>query len=286
VAETGAFERDTAVRRLTSGRQSAPGGEIAFAAEVSAGWRAGRGPHGGYVAAIVLRALIEALDDAARPPRSLTVHYPRAPSPGPVQIRVLRERDGRSLSTLSARMEQDGAPVALALGAFSPAWGESGAGELAMPCVAPPDAARETPPVLRERIEQGQAPRFLQHLVVQPRIGPPPFAGADAPMEVGAWVGLREPTAGLNATVLALFSDALYSPPFVRLAAPATSPTIDLTVHFRAELAPLVGSTELCFARFRSSVLHEGFFEEDGVIWGPDGRVLALSRQLAILMPL
>src|SRR5205823_18049 len=78
VAETGAFERDTAVRRLTTGLPSAQEGEIAFAADVSPDWRAGRGPHGGYVAAIMLRALIEALDDAARAPRSLTVHYPRA----------------------------------------------------------------------------------------------------------------------------------------------------------------------------------------------------------------
>ena len=287
MAEAGAFERDTEVRRLTTAGQGAHEREIAFAADVSPDWRAGRGPHGGYVAAIVLRALIEALDDAGRAPRSLTLHYPRAPLPGAVQIYVARERDGRSLSTLSARMEQNGAPVALALGAFSPAWDQGGVADLAMPDVGPPDPARETPPALGERIEQGQAPQFLRHLVVQPRIGPPPFAGADAPMEVGAWVGLREPGTGVDATVLALFSDALYSPPFVRLAAPATSPTIDLTVHFRAELAPLAGSTtDLCFARFRSSVLHEGFFEEDGVIWGPDGRVLAQSRQLAILMGL
>jgi hypothetical protein len=185
-------------------------------------------------------------------------------------------------------MEQDGATVALALGAFSRAWGggDGDVAELVMPEVAPPDPAGDTPGVLAERIEQGLAPQFLRHLVVQPRIGPRPFAGSDGPMEVGAWVALAEPTAGLDSTVLALFSDALYSPPFVRLSEPATSPTIDLTVHFRADLGPLAGSNELCLARFRSSVLHEGFFEEDGVIWAPDGRVLAQSRQLAILMPL
>ena len=115
MADSGAFERDTAVRRLAGATAVTRDGEVVFAAEVSPAWRAGRGPHGGYVAAIVLRALIEALDDAARAPRSLTIHYPRAPTPGPVQIRVVRERHGRSLSTLSARMEQDGAPVALAL---------------------------------------------------------------------------------------------------------------------------------------------------------------------------
>jgi hypothetical protein len=32
--------------------------------------------------------------------------------------------------------------------------------------------------------------------------------------------------------------------------------------------------------------VHEGFFEEDGVIWAADGSVLAQSRQLGIVMPL
>ena len=57
-----------------------------FGAEVSPGWRAGRGPHGGYLAAMLLRALTESVDDPQRAPRSLTIHYARAPEPGPVQI--------------------------------------------------------------------------------------------------------------------------------------------------------------------------------------------------------
>ncbi len=57
-----------------------------------------------------------------RAPRSLTIHYPRAPRPGPVSIQTVLERAGRSLSTLSARMEQDGAVIALALAAFSVPW--------------------------------------------------------------------------------------------------------------------------------------------------------------------
>ena len=32
-------------------------------------------------------------------------------------------------------------------------------------------------------------------------------------------------------------------------------------------------------------VIHEGFFEEDGVIWASGGTVLAQSRQLAIVLP-
>ena len=273
----GTFDRDTAVSL-----QQESGSERLFIAEVSPDWRAGRGPHGGYLAAILLRALIETVADPTRSPRSLTIHYARAPKPEPVSIRVVLEREGRSLSTLSARMEQDGSLVALALAAFSVPWPAPEIYEEPMPDVAPPDPQRRSGKLLFEG-----APPFTQHLVLQPRIGVIPFQGASAPMDVGAWLGLAEPRP-LDALSLAFLSDAMFSPPFIRLTQPATSPTIDLTIHFRASLPHVANPdpNELCFARFHTGLVHEGFFEEDGVIWGADGTVLVQSRQLAIVMPL
>ncbi len=276
-----AFDRDTAVRELSrTADDGRGGGRAGFAVDVSPDWRAGRGPHGGYLAALILRALVATVADAARAPRSLTIHYARAPQPGPATIAVTIERAGRSLSTLSARFEQDGALVALALAAFSVPWSAPDVAELPMPDVAPPDAERKSGvPLFRG------APAFTRHLVLQPRIGAVPFTGSSEPMEIGAWLGLSEPRP-IDALSLAFFSDALFSPPFIRMREPAISPTIDLTIHFRATMpAEPSGAHELCFARFRSGVIHEGFFEEDGVIWSADGAVLAQSRQLAIVMP-
>jgi acyl-CoA thioesterase len=289
------FDRDTAVHRLPpaspdghtgDGRDDGPGTATApatatFAAEVSPDWRAGRGPHGGYIAAMLLRALVETVAEPERAPRSLTVHYPRAPEPGPVVIRTAVERAGRSLSTLSARMEQDGRLIVLALAAFSVPWSAPEIAELPLPAVAPPDPVREPPKLLHP-----QAPPFLRHLILQPRLGAAPFTGADAPMEIGSWIGLAQPRP-LDALALALISDALFSPPFVRFSEPAVTPTVDLTIHFRERLprAPDPDPEELCFAHFSSTVVHDGFFEEDGVIWSADGAVLAQSRQLGIVMP-
>lgn len=273
----GSFDRDTAVQR-----QSGSASEALFTAEVSPDWRAGRGPHGGYLAAMLLRALTETVADAARAPRSLTIHYPRAPDPGPVSIHTVIERAGRSLSTVSARMERDGSLCALALAAFSVPWSAPEIAEMRMPAVAPPDPAREA-----GTLRVAGAPPFTRHLVFQQRVGSVPFSGSERPMEIAGWLGLADQRL-IDPLSLAFFSDALFPPVLVRLAQPAVCPTVDLTVHFRSapNSAPAADASELCFARFRSDAVHEGFFEEDGVIWAADGSVLAQSRQLAILMPL
>jgi acyl-CoA thioesterase len=279
----GGFDRDTAVRRVDGpARGRASVRAVRFDADLSPDWRAGRGPHGGYLAAILLRALLETVADPARAPRSLTIHYARAPQPGPVSIDAVVEREGRSLSTLSARMEQDGLLVAVALAAFSVPWSAPAIAELAMPDVAPAEESREA-----GTLRSAGAPAFTSHIVFQRRIGGAPFKSSERPMEVGGWLGLAEPRA-IDSLSLAFFSDALFSPPYTRLKVPATTPTIDLTVHFRTPMPRVADPdpSELCLARFRTSMIHEGFFEEDGVIWSSDGAVLIHSRQLGIVMPL
>jgi len=271
-----AFDLGTAVHR-----RSARANRVSFDAEVSPDWLAINGPHGGYLAAMLLRALIETVDDPARSPRSLTVHYARSSRPGPVSIDCALERSGRSLSTLSARIEQEGSLIALGLAAFSVPWRSPEIAESPMPVVAPADPTRAS-----RRLLDVPPPPFIRRLVIQSRLGGVPFAGSDEPMEIGAWLGFVEQRP-LDALALACFSDALFSPPFIRLERLAATPTIDLTIHFRQRL-PLLEDpdpAELCFARCRSSLVHEGFFEEDGVIWAPDGTTLAQSRQLGIVIP-
>ncbi len=265
------FDRDTAVTQNSDGT---------YAATIAPGWRAGRGPHGGYLAAILLRALIATVDDPERAPRSLTIHYPASPEPGPVEIRTTVEREGRSLSTLSARMEQSGRVTALALAAFSVPWQAPGANELPMPELGGPDAQRRSTPKLFKG-----APEFTRQIVMQPRVGAVPFAGSGAPMRIGGWTGLPEERP-VDALALALFCDAWFPPSFIALDSPAISPTIDLTIHFRQPISACdCDPAALCLGVFETRLLHDGLFEEDGVIWAPDGAVLAQSRQLGIIMP-
>ncbi len=198
-------------------------------------------------------------------------------------IETTIERAGRSLSTLSARMTQEGATMALALSAFSVPWKGPEITELAMPEVAP--ASPERDPGTLIPLEFG--PSFARYITLQPRFGGMPFADPAQEMDTGGWLGLVEPRP-LDALALAFFTDALIPTPFMRLPGPAPAPTIDLTVHFRTAL-PRPGRDgaapdphELVLARTRTRLIHEGFFEEDAMIWGQDGVLLAQSRQLAL----
>jgi acyl-CoA thioesterase len=61
-------------------------------------------------------------------------------------------------------------------------------------------------------------------------------------------------------------------------------PTVELTIHFRADLSKLdLASDEFFLCTFRSRTAREGFIEEDGEIWSRSGKLIAQSRQLAIV---
>lgn len=272
----GAFERDTAVALE---QEQDDGQRQVFSAQLAEGWRAGRGPHGGYLSAMLLRALTRTVAEPSRSVRSLTIHFLSAPEAGPVRITTALERAGRSFSFCSARLEQHGRPAALALAAFSPPWHGPELAELAMPAVAPPGPGREPGTLIPA--ERG-GPEFAQHITLQSRFGGMPFADPGQPMEAGGWIGLVEHRA-LDALALAFFCDALIPAPFMRTPTFAPAPTIDITVHFRAQLRPYAGE-QLVLARSHTRLVHEGFFEEDAEIFAADGTLLAQSRQLALLI--
>ena len=259
------FDADTALTAV---------GDGSFAGEVADGWATPRGPLGGYVMALVLSAFELALGDPGRTARSATMHFLRVPEVGPVTVGVTVERSGRSLSTLSARLEQDGKLLGLALAAYSVPWESPELGDEAMPEVEP---AQGREPV--GDLGRGTPPAFTENLTMQHRFGQPPFTSASEG-EAGGWLGLREERQ-VDSLAIAVLADAWFPAPWPRLKALAPAPTIDLTIHFRSSL-PLPDTVLL--GRFRNRLVRDGFFDEDGELWTPDGTLVAQSRQVGLLL--
>jgi acyl-CoA thioesterase len=280
MSEDGRFARDTAVHR---------DGDGAFTARLDGAWWIGPGPNGGYLAAIVLRAMMAQLAQPVRAPRSLTVHYASAPREGEVSLAVAVQRSGRSASNLSVRMTQDGRTIVLALGVLATAYPSAlDFAEARAPAVPAPAEV----PAVAPRSEQ---PAFSRRFELRPALGrwfgddPSPAGDADAPATgtdgnlTGGWLRLAAPRA-LDAPLLAALTDAWVPVPFLRLGGfCATAPTLDLTVHFRAAPPPEPDAHVL--AVFRSHTSRDGFFEEDGELFAADGTLLVQSRQLALLRP-
>jgi len=256
------FDEDTALVET---------GERSFRGTVSPRWFVGRGPNGGLLAAQAVRAMQNLVADPGRVPLSLTVHFLRAPAAGTIEIAGAVERTGRSTTTVSLRIEQEGRTVALALGVLA-VWRDSVRDHLSLapPRIAPPGDLEPVSPELL-----GELPAFIQNY--EWRWAVPEAAAGEA--RVGGWIRTRDDRP-IDHISVAAFADAFPPAVFTLLGGlPASAPTIDLTIHFRAPL----GGSGWVLGSFRSGRVAGGYFEEDGELWGEDGTLLAQSRQLAIL---
>src|SRR5688572_14601001 len=172
------FVTDTAVTPL---------GDHRYAAAIDQGWWVIRGPNGGFLAALVLRAITTDVADAARRPRSFTVHYLRPPREGEIELIVQPERVGRTTTVVTARMLQDGKLTALAVAALGLDRPGPEFAHLHMPDAPGPDDLSPPPRPqndipLRDRFEMRVA------------IGRPPWNPESATQAVtGGWIRLAEP---------------------------------------------------------------------------------------------
>ena len=262
------FDRDTALR-------AGPAGVLE--GEIDPGWWIAAGPNGGYLSALLLRGMIATHGHDDRPPRSFTAHFLSRASAGPAQVRAELQRDGRSLSTVTARLEQQGKLIALAIGAFSQPRDGLVFSELSMPDVPAPEDVPAT-------ADENVAAPFRQRWEYRPCLGGGPMSGSELAL-AGGWIRPAEPREADLLQVAALCDSW---PPALLARLPEDSdfqgmPTIDLTVHVRNSLPEKVREPgAFLLGAYRSRVAADGYSEEEAEIWSRDGRLLAQSRQLAI----
>jgi acyl-CoA thioesterase len=257
-APAAGFDEHTAVRT------DDPGGWHAY---VDGAWSGYRGAHGGYLAAIALRALHLALGERRRPARSLTAHFLRPVAPGRLEVDARLERAGRSSAVATARLLQDGEPAAVGVGAFATGRPSLGYQAPAFPLVPPPERCE---PLGFEPVPGATAGQQVEHRPASAL----PLSGGDRP-EVLVWMRLTE-ARSLDDLAVTFLADAAVPALYGMLRESVAMPTTDMTLHFidAAVDDPWV------LGAFRTTVAGGGHVIEDGELWARDGRLLVQARQL------
>lgn len=259
-----AFAEGTAVEARGHGR---------YATAIRAGWDIGGNANGGYLLAIAARAM--SLETGRPDPVTITAHYLNPGRAGDAEVEVRAVKAGKRFATATAALSGGGKPILQALATFGDLSGQGDAIEridAAPPALPPPDDCTS-------HLGLPGAPSMGGHvdLRLHPEDAGFALGRPSGTMRVRGWFRLAggEPVDTLG---LLLAVDAFPPTAFNAKLPVAWTPTVELTVHLRARPAP--GWLRAVFStRFVSA----GFLEEDGEIWDATGRLVAQSRQLALL---
>ena len=256
---TYAFDRDTAVTPLGDGCYGGALGEA---------WTIGPVPNGGYVMGVMLRATIA---ESAHPdPFTTTAHFLSPTRAGPVEVRVEVVKPGRSTTTIMTALLQEGRERVRMITTLGDMAARSG-----------PDRRFPPPPSWEGLFEEERSPipqRFPENFDL--RI-PRSLAGGVKGEPTG------EPTMGGTIAFadgrppdllsMPVMADG-FPPVAFNLGHVAWTPTVELTVHFWNHPAP--GPVT---AFIQGAAMVGGFHDESADLWDAGGRLVARSRQLALV---
>jgi acyl-CoA thioesterase len=249
-----------------------PIGAARFSAHISGRWNTfGGRAFGGYGLAVCLRALDEVLPSAD--PLVLSAFFLSAVRPGPAEVSTEVVRVGRRTATGEARLSQENRERLRMVATFADL---RTVPKYTALFGAPPKLPR--PERCVDLVESTVGPRISVSQRVECRA--PAASGWRAGAPTGRpcaefWMRFREPR-DPDLSSLALLVDAA-APAVFELGA-AGSTTLELTVHLRAHPTP---GWLACRAQTRYVI--GGYHEEDFEIWDSDAKLVAQSRQLALL---
>ncbi|MEX2323680.1 MAG: thioesterase family protein [Acidimicrobiia bacterium] len=257
----GEFSRATAI---TSS------GERSFAAVIPPGWDIVGRVNGGYLMAVAARASAAL---SGRPaPVTMTAHFLAPAVAGPVAVTAEVLKAGKRFSTVRAAVAGD-RTILEALGTFGDGDGVYEGYERidgGPPDLPEPDDCIEVLPT------ETFPPPFVGRIEMRIHPDNAAFGGTGRP-RVSGWVRLRDGEP-IDEVALLMLADSFPPAVFFTDASVGWVPTVELTVHVRRR--PVRGWLR---GVFTSHFITDGMLEEDGELWDESGRLVAQSRQLALV---
>jgi acyl-CoA thioesterase len=263
----GTFEFDAAIALSGEGP--------VFGAVLDGRWDGQASTNGGFLLALATRAIGAVLPFPD--PVVVSGFFLRPGTPGPAEIRTEVIQAGRTTGFGQASLYRDGKQVLRATAAYTDLDAAAARDSRSYAGGQPPD---QPPPAECQVLRRVIVPPITLVDRIEYRVA-----------ELPSWVTRTPPSGnpvyeGWMRFVDGREPDLLSLPMFVDAVAPAglelglrRMTTVELTVHLRARPAP----GWLAF-RTLTRYLEGGYFEEDAEIWDSAGRLVAQSRQLALVL--
>jgi acyl-CoA thioesterase len=247
--------------------QTAP---AVFDGIVTDNWSINGTANGGYLMAILARAMMARTDKHATP--LITANYLSRCTPGPARVRVETLAESAQFSRFRAALFQEGREKAMAIGTFSNGNGTAAVTryEKKPPEMAPANACMPIP----------EMPGYTVYRHLDLHLDPSCTGwitgeALSERSEIKGWARFKTPCP-FGPPALFLIADAF--PPAVLASQGMTAwvPTIEFSANARN-----LPKTDWLKCVFRTRFINKGLVEEDGEIWDEDGELVAISRQIA-----
>lgn len=227
-------------------------------------------PNGGYLLAMTLQAVLA--ESPLPDPLTASISYFRPPVPGEVTVHVAPLRAGRRVATFTATMRQGDALVLHAVVSTHDADATS---DIQHPSEPPPFPPPDDCIDVMDSMPFGTIP-IIDRFDYRHDAVPGWTRGEPSGRMTATYWARPKDGRPIDAIAAAVLVDA-YPPVTIEIGR-VPSATVQLTVTFRRR-----PQTRWALTHIVSRHVIDGFHDEDVELWDADGRLIAESRQLAIL---
>lgn len=254
------FDRDTKLR------ETAPS---VYSGAISENWLINKNPNGGYLMAILARAMTDKSEKQSTP--IITANYISRCRPGKVEVRVEEISVSKQFSRYEARLFQDGVEKTRAFGTFASENSECAINrnETSAPLLSSREACIGMPPI----------PGYTVFDNLDLLLDPPCAGWLQGKLietsENRGWFRFRETRRHDIFSVLQII-DSMPPAAFASQGVAAWVPTIELSVSIRN-----IPDTEWLRCALRTRHITCGLLEADCEVWDETGNLVAISRQIA-----
>ena len=248
---------------------------------ISDQWQVIVGPNGGYLGALLLAGVKTVNPPGLQFVRSVAVNFisPSVPGPAPLSLQCIKQ--GRTTSLFQSKLNQGNRNIAQATVTLASDRLPISFCDPAMPQIPAADTLK---PMNWSRTNSDFAVPFRGHYDQRVGLGPIPGEKDDSG-RIGGWMRFKDLRPIDDLGLLAM-SDGWYPSVISRNLPQAVHvPSLDHTLHFLCSDFSSFDPHAFVGFEFVTEIAAAGYLIEDGKMFSESGQLLAISRQMAAIVP-